>query len=256
METLHPLSLLIALALSVCLFACDDDDPVGNGTTADLQVDFAGSVLGEPAALESETFPASSVAEGFRLTRASFYLSDLRLVEDAGGQRLETPLSEVEYILLGPDGEASATFGQVPYGNYSALRFNLGLTAEQDASVPEDYASGTPLSRAEEYWRDWGSYIFLKIEGKSDTLADGNPRYDAAFVYHVGKSAELAREVELPLSLDVDDATERLGIGVDVGKLLDLDGDSPQPLKRVADHNNRTGPTIMAKAQRAFSVDE
>ncbi len=244
-----------AMASSIVgMSACDDDDIEQNTETSTLQLMVTGSVSGEDLNLESQTYHTAEAAEGYRVTRTSFYLSDIRLIQLADGQRLETAVGDVAYLALGPDGTATTTFEDVPHGEYVSVKFNVGLTAEQDASDPVDYATGHPLARATEYWRDWGSYIFLKLEGKADTLANGVARYDTPFTYHIGRSAEHATEVEVPYSLIVESAQHELGLVVDVATLLGLNSSDPLSIVGRADHANQAAARIMANVPGAFSA--
>ena len=217
---------------------------------APLTIAIEGRVGNEPLVLDSETYAAGTAAEGFRPTRVSFYASDLRLV-GAGGE--EVALAEVAYFALGPDGEAELSVPAVPAGTYDALRFTVGLSPEQDATTPADYAPDHPLGRASEYWVDWGSYIFLKLEGLSDTLADGRERFDAAFTYHIGRSAEAAREVRLEAPLVVDGDGARLALTLDLARLLGLGTAEELPVVGVADHRNGAAERIMSRIPSALS---
>ena len=251
-----PLLPTAALALAaLSLAACDSDDPQDNdlASSTTLEIRWEGTVDGAPLAIESEAYPAPGNVESFRLTRGSFYVSDVRLVEVAEGRELETEIADVLYFLMEPRGVAATAVPDVPVGEYSAVRFRLGLNAEQDATTPADYASTHPLGRESEYWADWGSYIFLKMEGRTDTLADGVDRHTASFTYHVGKSAELAREIELALPIQVGPGAAGLALGIDFGRLLGLGTSEPLPFVGVADHRNGLAPQIMNRAAASIT---
>ncbi len=252
MSAYYVIGLLCAAAL--VFGACEDKTPVEDATSGELRLSIGGSVLGESFGLEPKTYEAQEVAEGYRFTRVSMFLSDLRLVEVAGTESLETELAEVAYFELGDADDQELTFSDVPAGKYTALVFNLGLTPEQDAQEPSDFASSNPLSKSSEYWRDWGSYIFLKIEGKSDTLADGVERFDAPFVYHVGEAAENTREITVPIELDANAGTDVVNIRLDAARLLGLGTPTPLSLKGVADHRNKAAERIMENAATAFQA--
>ena len=209
---------------------------------------------GLPLELESETYTDSQVAEGFRISRASFFISDIRLITNNDGQALETEVGEVGYVQFGPDGTAEIDFQNVPVGEYASLKFRVGLNAEQDATVPEDYANSNPLSQASEYWIDWGSYIFMKLEGRSDTLADNIARFDVNFTYHLGNSAEFSREVELVQPLDFSQTGHTISIDVDVATLLGLGGSSPLEIAGGNDHQNRFAEIVADNIEESFTL--
>ncbi len=249
---LHLRLLCPLLALLSCA-ACGDDDPLATADTASVELSLAGMVGTEPLALESRTYAAPGVAEGFRLSRVSFYLSDVQLLSAGDQGELATDVAEVLYLELGADGKASLKLDDVPVGEYTGIEFNLGLTSEQDAQQPQDFAPNTPLANFSEYWVDWGSYVFLKIEGRSDTLADGRARFDQNFVYHIGKSAEYTERITVRTPLAVGAAGTRLPLRVDVAQILGLRGQQPLSLLGAADHKNTAATRIMENATGAFS---
>ena len=247
---------LLTVAAVLALASCGEDDPMSTGQTADVTVAFRGTVGQEPLALESSTYQAAGVADGYRYSRVSFFVSEVELISETTAGELGTDVAEIGYVEFGPSGESALDVAGVPRGDYVGLRFNLGLTGEQDALQPQDYAAGHPLADASEYWVDWGSYIFLKLEGRSDTLADGRARFDQRFVYHVGKAAELTRRIEVRMPITVSGETAALGVDVDVATLLGLGGAEPLSLTGVADHSNGAAARIMENAARAFSRRE
>lgn len=242
------------LALLSCA-GCNDDEPLATGGTTDVEVTFAGVVGTEPLALESRTYEAPGVAEGFRLSRVSFFLSDVQLLSDAGQGELVTDVAEVAYLELGSDGKAALRLRDVPQGKYTGIGFNLGLTPEQDALQPKDFAPGAPLANTSEYWVDWGSYVFLKIEGRSDTLADGRARFDQSFVYHVGRAAENTKRVTVRTPLEISGPAANVAMRVDVAQVLGLRGNDPVSLVGAADHENTAAARLMTNATSAFTRD-
>lgn len=249
---LHARSFFLLLA-ALTLFACNDDEPRATGGTSSLSISFTGMVGGETLALESKTYVSPGVAEGIRFARVSYFLSDIQLSSDSDSGELLTDVADVAYIELQPDGRAVLDLTNVPLGTYSGIQFNLGLTPEQDALQPKDFAAGSPLANPSEYWVDWGSYVFLKIEGRADTLADGLARFDQNFVYHVGKAAEYTQRITVRTPFDVGRTIAALPLRVDVGQILGLRGSDPVSLVGAADHKNTTAKRIMANATSAFT---
>lgn len=245
---------LIFLAVLTTLSACGDDDPIATTESGAVELAFVGTVAGEPLALESATYDAPGVAEGFRMSRLSFFLSEIELITETSDGELGTDVDvDVAYVELGPDGRDVIRLEDVPNGEYVGLRFNLGLTEEQDALQPRDFAADHPLAEPSEYWVDWGSYIFLKIEGRSDTLADGRAMFDQSFVYHIGRAAENTRRLELRMPITVAGTAVRAGVGLDVEELLGLRSNRPLSLVGAADHRNTAAERIMDNAGRAIS---
>ena len=244
-------ALLLAAAFS--LSSCEDDDPVARETTLDLAVQ--GRFGTEPLELESRTYAAPTAAEGFRLSRLSFFVSELQLLQDGNANASVVDVSDVEYIELGPNGSTSLTLEDVPVGMYSRLRMRLGLTAAQDSLRPQDFPAGSPLARSEEYWVDWGSYVFLKLEGKTDTLQNNVQRYDQPFIYHIGRAAQNSRVVDFPMNIVVGpEGNATIELDLDVRELLGIGTDTPLPLNGVIDHRNNYAQQLMDHAVNALSV--
>ena len=249
-----PVVALLVVAVLTSAASCDDEPEITVGS-APLVLRFDGTVAGAPLALESQTYQAPSAPEGFRLSRLSFFVSEVALLSAGPAGALVTDVSEVEYVEFGPDGSADLRLAGVPTGEYTGLRMRLGITAEQDAQQPKDFAAGSPLARAEEYWVDWGSYVFLKLEGKTDTLVDARPRFDQPFIYHLGRAAEHSRTVELPVSFRVADGTgAEVPLRVDVADLLGLTGANPLPVNGAIDHRNEFAPRLMDNFVGALRV--
>ncbi|MFT5860141.1 MAG: hypothetical protein ACI865_002249 [Flavobacteriaceae bacterium] len=75
----------------------------------------------------------------------------------------------------------------------TALTANLGVGAvnhDDPSAFPIESVLNTNNSSGM-HW-DWSpGYIFIKVEGKLDTIADGNPLFDHNIIFHVGKDINL-----------------------------------------------------------------
>ena len=250
---------LLPVAAALSCSACDDDDLGSTLTSAPVALELQGVVGAADLALESVTYEAPGVAEGFRVSRLSYFLSEVELLSGTDAGELGTDVAEVAYVEHDARGRATVALEDVPVGEYVGLRFNLGLTEEQDAQQPVDFAPGHPLADPSEYWVDWGSYVFLKVEGRADTLDDGVARFDQGFVYHVGRAAENTRRLEVRLPISVSGETggvvgpgAEVALTVDLGELLGLRSSAPLSVTGVADHQNDAAAKIMDNAARAF----
>ncbi len=166
-----------------------------------------------------------------QLQRVSFYLSDIAVQNSEG---MDVLISEAEYIDLTDSHltEASAADGfnykkeNISAEEYSSISFNIGLTEEQNSMAPEDFTSSSPLSISEEYWRNWNSYVFFKIEGKYDFDGDGAFGAGEAFALHIGTD-ESRRSFSASTSDTETDITIDLNnIFVNNGETYDLDANS------------------------------
>lgn len=127
----------------------------------------------------------------FRITNMNFFISEITVGD---GQDSEV-ISDAEFLDLGKShldqtGAASGysiIFGGIEDREISQVSFNVGLTEEQNGTVPSSYPDGHALSDAGTYWTDWVSYIQIKIEGFYDDDADGVA--DEGFNFHLGSNA-------------------------------------------------------------------
>ncbi|MEM6726410.1 MAG: MbnP family protein, partial [Bacteroidota bacterium] len=119
-----------------------------------------------------------------------FYASDIRLIDALGA---EVILSEVEYVdfqNVSFDAQAaengiSITYTDVPVGIYTGVKFGLGVKPDLNTMVPADFPSTSPLADAGNHWTAWDSYIFMKVEGRTDIDGDGQ-QFEGNFLYHTG----------------------------------------------------------------------
>ena len=198
--------LLIAILL---LASCGGDEGVTD-TTLNFNLMFGDDTLVMFEDVESED------GTRMRITDVKGYFSDVTLT--SGGESAK--VSEVKYLELGDahsDAEEAAegykwTVESDLQGTIDGISFNVGLPSEINETRPADYNSSNDLSRASEYWSNWGSYIYFKVEGNADF--NGNGEYDSgeSIVLHLGtqlayKSVAIAKNVEngnMAIELDVE----------------------------------------------------
>lgn len=194
---LEKLKLLALMgSLLVVWSSCGDDDP-DTDSKGSLEIVFK-------ATYGSEPFVKGKVYDYFGVgtvlfTKSEFYLSDITL----SGDHHDHTLASVDYIsisdhhttLENAQAGLTLTFDSIPSGNYQALKFNLGLTAAQNKTVPANYAPTHPMGEGNRYWSAWNSYIFSKTEG---SFNNGSQSFN--FTYHSGfddsmKAVEMIRSI-------------------------------------------------------------
>ncbi|MBL0005741.1 MAG: hypothetical protein IPP25_00755 [Saprospiraceae bacterium] len=153
-------------------------------------------------------------------THLSMIISDLELLKQGSPELLD----EVEIVNLTFDNTTAAeagytlTISGVPTGTYDGMRFGVGVPADVNAKKPADFSSGNPLSNTAYYWTPWSSYIFMKTEGRLDTI--GNGTTDLGFALHTGSDA-LYNILEANIPLTVQDGLETtMDIVIDYKKVL------------------------------------
>ncbi len=189
--------------------------------TSDLTITFKAVYDGQP--LEKyKLYNYDSYQVQF--TRFNAFMSNIALLNGSN----VLPLSEIGWVDFTPDSaptdkavDVSVTFSGVPEGNYTSLRLGYGVPAGLNAKQPKDFAPGHPLSRENEYWLGWGSYIFNKIEGQVDL--NNNGVFDGGLIYHCGSDA-VYREYVFDLPVSVKPGASEIVVEFDLKKLFVING--------------------------------
>lgn len=85
-------------------------------------------------------------------------------------------------------GSLIAVNNGVP-ADFEALSAGIGVPVELNNADPTLFPSTSPLNILNANDMHWGwnpGYVFIKIEGKADTLVDGVANFDLNFAYHIG----------------------------------------------------------------------
>ena len=201
----NTLKLFTLLLISFTYLSCGDDEPDvtqnGEGSVEmALKVNYDGAPL---VLLKEYEYPDG---KALYFSKFSFYMSELSLRTEEGvassdavnylrlGQAHNTAADAVEGLKFNLNGVKSA--------DYVNLSFGIGVPAIQNAMKPADFPSTNDLTLSEEYWGNWNSYIFCKVEGVIDFDGDGIPETD--FALHLGAD-EAFVDIELDRDFVVND---------------------------------------------------
>jgi len=177
-------SIFFSLLAVFFVFACEDDDDSITGdipTTIQFRAEYDGADL----AIQGTTYAYPTGAE-LKATLFQYYISDLTLLSADGG---EVALSEIELIRYedaSGDNLEERTY-DIPPGDYTGLRFGLGVKPELNALDPNNFAANDPLNE-NEFWNANARYVFAKIEANADLENDGT--FDTGLSYHMGSNAQ------------------------------------------------------------------
>jgi hypothetical protein len=69
-------------------------------------------------------------------------------------------------------------------GTSEKFNISIGIDFIKNMQKPKDFNSSNPLSDAGNYWDDWNSYIFSKLEGLMDK--DGDGKFETGITIHTG----------------------------------------------------------------------
>ena len=172
--------LALGTLMILILFSCGDDNK-------DLVLNFKLENNSEPVVMFQEYEFGGTGGLPFELTRFSFFVSDVNATIDGETQNFK----EVDYVDLS-ESHSSLEKAQEGFeymigeteGEATAVSFNIGLTSDQNSTLPTDYPSSNVMSRTSEYWSGWNSYVFIKMEGNIDM--DGDGVKEKGFALHLG----------------------------------------------------------------------
>lgn len=155
-----------------------------------------------------------------RIEVLQFYISNIRFVNKKGKEILAEDIALIKCDLNGL-GTAEV---KVPAGNYTSLRFGIGVPKELNEKTPADFTEvNHPLNSSQNtYWGMNSMYRFLMLDGKYDLEGDG--LIDGSFSYHTGYE-DSYRDVELVHDFSFDrKGVYSQAILIDVSKLFYVTG--------------------------------
>jgi hypothetical protein len=178
-------AILIAGCLALVLTSCMDDEIVTceplEGSTLKLTVQ---PTFGAQDLHLDSTY---TTAEGYKVqfTEIKFYIQD---VKNGSVTMISDGLFDFRSrgtLLLEASGDPL---------DFAGLQANLGVDSSINHDNPSEFPNSSWLNISNSNDMHWGwnpGYIFVKIEAKADTIADGNDVFDHNVVFHVGLDANM-----------------------------------------------------------------
>ena len=169
----------LILMIAMSLFSCKEDEVVEcEGPVEMLRVTV------QPVYGSEELYLDSSyvTVEGYdvRFTDIKFYMENPR---NGSAQLIDAGLFDYRErgtLLLEAEGA---------YQNFNSINANLGVHSSINHNDPAAFDNESMLNISNSNDMHWGwspGYIFMKVEAKVDTIADGNPLFDHNVVFHIG----------------------------------------------------------------------
>lgn len=220
---------LFLASFIICFVSCKDDEAVPSAKTATVEVNFIAEDDDDALAMyENITYPETDNAMRFK--KIQFYVSNLVLLKS--GTEDATELSEIELVdFSNLDTEDAAergvayAYSDIPLGEYSGIRFGLGVARDLNVANNGAYAPSDPLGQ--NWWAGWESFIFSKFEGNVST--DGDDSYDGendiVFTLHTGGN-DAYRIVTLTESFIVSESDNIIKIEIDTEKIFKAEDDT------------------------------
>lgn len=187
----------------------------------------------------------SSNGEPLSFSRVDLLLSQFSL-QARDGSWMDARDDLYGFVSLGQN-RLRVDLGDVPSGEYQAIRFTVGLPAEANGADPNSFPVDHPLHPQLNnlHWGWQGGYIFMALEGY-DTPGHG-------FLYHLGNQ-ENATEVTVPVTFDTKSA-RTLNLSFDLATLFGPSG--LNPAKTSSTHSRPADPLVSLlkeKLSTAFSL--
>lgn len=198
---------LVVIGLMIFLNGCDKDDVVTDNSQVNLS--FSARYGSLPfQALQAYSY---GTVRSIKISKLDFFLTGITLLSASGNQEIST--SGLVDLTGNSEAEKTVNLKALKSGDYTGIRFKLGVKSDLNKKLPKDFKSDHPLSSTTHYWDAWNSYIFSKIEGVLDTK--GDKVYDLGFAVHTGtdacieevtinKAFTLTPNQSYSLNLDVD----------------------------------------------------
>ncbi len=248
------------LILLLGLNSCKKDDAVATPSTGTLMLHMHNN-LGSKEIQDYNRVYSDSVTNGrkFLFTKAQLYLSHIQLIKADG-----TIAELKDQIVLKKEDQEEYELGQIPAGNYTRVRFLVGLDATVNAKTPT--TSATDPLNAPDMW--FGStaqpsgYVYINVQGKFDTSAtgQGDTTNMLPFVYELGTPANaVIVEMTGQTQTVVAGQAAIVHIDIDYYQLLEaiplpIQGSVPQVLT-VQDNSSATAKTLVSRIQSMFRYE-
>lgn len=188
--------------------ACKDDKPLDKN----LNFKFTPKMGTQTFAL-GQVY-TNSFGQRYRVDKLVFYIDNIKLIHANGTEEL---IKNVDFIDV---SNLNDTQLKLPEGDYTAVKFGLGLDATNNAIDPT-IGTGVLSFQYDEYWWSWASkHIFSKIEGDVESVPNSN-NFNEGFVYHLGLD-ELYQTVTIGRNVTLtSDKLSTVEVIINVQKLFD-----------------------------------
>lgn len=186
MKSIKSVLCLAVVGFIFSFSSCKKDDSDANNipntdTIGELSFNFR-QFVGNDRIVYSQVYNDTS-GRPFKITNLRYYISNIVLIKANG---LELPLSGK--VLLVDNEKEQYTLGEIPVGDYSGLRFMVGIDSATNHLDPALYDASNPLSY-QPVSMHWGwnfGYIFMKVEGNVDTDSVPTGNLNGIISYDIG----------------------------------------------------------------------
>jgi len=182
---------------------------------------------------------------GVKFTTISFFMSQLNNQEDTINMSSIFDFREKGTLLLGAAKD---------YNTYSELQGLVGVDPINNHSDPSAFNTDSDLNIENAGTMHWSwntGYIFIKIEGKADTLA--NETFNHNFSFHIGTDALLQTCSFENLSWEQTGENEHtLNLQLDLSSFLGAEGNAIDLKDEFLTHSNNSEQLLSDKVVTNF----
>jgi hypothetical protein len=215
--------LLLLLFVFPFLSSKCEDDPKPPSVTCDgvLNLNFKPTINNQPF-VTNKVFLING--KKVRFSKFQFYASVIPVVEAGSTPNCNndnnitfvdfTPLDDSLKSING----ATASFLKTSVGSFQSISLRFGVGLVLNNKTPSDFPAANPLSKTEEYWSSWKSYIFFKLEGLMDK--DGDGIFETGITYHTGSDEVNISTPNITKNFDITSKGTTLNFDLDMNKLL------------------------------------
>ncbi len=244
---------ILILASIIILTGCSGDSSPNTPEVGNLTLDFNNLIGDNNLTLNSRVYTNNS-DETYEVSELKYIISNIVLTSATGASH--TIPVEDSYFVINQDGATTATLSDIPVGNYTGIRFGVGV---DPTKYPIESGTLNFIPTAEEAGMLWtwsAGYKFIKFEGIYTTTTDEDE--PNTFLYHVGShgaTLDNYKEVELSISKEITStATASQTINFDVAKIFDSINTLSLEEKSDIQVDPENAPKIAENVQTAFSI--
>jgi hypothetical protein len=232
---------LLALSIAVLVTSCGKEEIAAPAPVKkDVRFSFGLTNNGQEVELNSEVQTALGYKLNISLVR--LYLSNIQLVKTNGD------VVKVKDVMLYDlsDADSRLFTEQIPVGNYTEVRFTIGLDQATNASDPTSFDNNHPLSNYQGMYWSMLKYRFVVMEGTANT-ASGAPGDAVSFAYHTGTDPAMrAYTSEYAFAISTGSNTE-LQFNLDLNTVLSGSGGELNPTTETSTHSSPSGMPLTLK---------
>ena len=243
--------MLSVLAASFFVSCSSNDDTVNTNEKGNVQLYFDHTFNGDKLLLDT-SFYTNSNNESLQISRFSYIISNVRLVNDKG-ETFTYPKNNSYFIIDNGANQVTIDLTNVPAGNYTSIIFGIGVDQEKYLTGETDQQEFWDLAAQHEMTWAWiTGYKFLNMEGVfRSSEVEGNPNFKVHVGSH-GTALDNYKEVtlQLPNSARVrENMSPSIHFLVDANKVLD----GANKIK-LSDNLNPAGTTASIMVNADLSV--